>query len=188
MHNPVYPSIQEAEILVEEHLTAVDEAQSEELRKFIEAIETSGLDTVRNLENGKLETLLNTMLSSMVKQPHLELLNDLLNYYWYTPLHSLDLHSPRHSSYFNANITTDLDRIRARLTPSDSPAGDALFTTISDFADRFARTGIITDRSAALRTLEQIFEAAKPSLTPTEAKAAFAIVNYLRAKRMVSEA
>lgn len=169
---------------------AVDELvgrSKEELESMLETIRRGDTEAIRRLDNGRLERVLNVILSHEVKQSHADMLTEALNVYWYGGLNRLD----------EANQTIELTKLmegylgdrRALQMPGGEepkPAGTQLFGTIEDFIRKFKKTNR-SDDAAALDRLDRIYAASRNALDPVEARAFSAIVTYLRGKNMAGK-
>ncbi len=169
---------------------AVDELvgqSNQELEDILETIRRGDTESIRKLENGRLERVLNVVLSHEVKQSHADMLAEALNVYWYGGLDRMD----------EANQTIELTKLmesylgerRAIRKPEGGevkPAGTQLFGTIEDFVRKFKKAKK-SDDAAALERLDRIYSAARNALDPVEARAFSAIVTYLRGKNMAGK-
>ena len=181
------PSLDEREEQAQEAAESIIEEAQEELDRILGVIDEGNADDIRGLENGKLERVLNVILAHKVKQSHLEMLTDTLNFYWYGGVSKMD------------NMVQDMELkktiedylVRQRGLHAGKPerqthAGTKLFALVEDFVRRF-RQGGKKNTAAALERLDRVLSLSEDSLEPTEAKAFAAIITYLKAKNMAGK-
>ena len=158
------------------------------MAKIEEIISGYNEEEIKQLENGKLEEALNIVLKYKVKEPHLKILERLFDFYWYTPVHDLDIRQIDQKIDFISQLSAAVSRQRERMGDLEkeepAPAGQQLLEMIGEFAKRFARGGRVSGESIAFELLQEIVDAAKDELTETERTSAYLVINYLRAKRV----
>ncbi|MFA6594031.1 MAG: transglutaminase-like domain-containing protein [Candidatus Buchananbacteria bacterium] len=159
------------------------------VQEIIDGLNRLDAETVRKMSNGELERVLNSILKYQVKESHLAIIESLLNYYWYTPIHQLDLANPYQQGEAILELAGAVDKERRKLAEQpekdETPAGNKLMQMMQDFLGRFVVAGATEDKNAAVNLMEKIVELAQNDLSEVEKKAAFAVLAYLKAKNIL---
>ncbi|MFH1839098.1 MAG: hypothetical protein ABH820_02290, partial [Patescibacteria group bacterium] len=181
------PTLEEREQQAEEAVKELIENAEEDMKEMMEIIKGGDADAILQLENGKLERVLNVILTHQVKSNHVEMLSEALNVYWYGGISKMD--KPGQQDIELKKMMEEYLLSRRSLAPKEGEqkaAGTQLFSLVEDFVKRFKRAEK-KDAVAALDRLEKVFELAKDSLEPVEANAFAALVTYLKAKNMAGK-
>ena len=185
------PAIEERERLAKERGEALVQKAEAELEEILKAIDSHDEQSIRTLENGKLEEVLNIILKHQVKKPHFLILERLFDYYWYTPLNKIDTEGLAGKVQIRQELSGAVKRLRQKgmseSAEKTAPAGQKLLEMIESFANRLVANKKTTNSKQAYDLLEMIVDMAKDSLDETERKAAYTVINYLRAKKMMSD-
>jgi transglutaminase-like putative cysteine protease len=167
--------------------TLVNESEGR-LKEIEEIIESFDIERIQSLSNGELEHILNILLKYGVKRNNLHTVESILNTK-YSPLNisEIDLDDISNVVEVTRMIDSEISRERKNNKKSngiDLDSGKRLFETVQEFIKRFAnRDNARFDE--ALNKIEKIFKISEKFLEPIESKAVFAIINYLRAKKMM---
>jgi hypothetical protein len=185
------PSLLEKEAEVAGQDKELSQIALKEIQKIIEGLNRLDVETVRQMSNGELERVLNGILKYQVKESHLAIIERLFDYYWYTPIHQLDLANPYQRSEAILQLAGAVERQRQRLASQpesdETPAGNKLMQTMQDFLGRFTVAGMTEDKDEALTMMEKIVELVQNDLSEVEKKSAFATIAYLKAKNILGE-
>ncbi|MFH1839114.1 MAG: hypothetical protein ABH820_02375, partial [Patescibacteria group bacterium] len=84
------PTLEEREQKAEEAVKELIENAEEDMKEMMEIIKGGDADAILQLENGKLERVLNVILTHQVKSNHVEMLSEALNVYWYGGISKMD--------------------------------------------------------------------------------------------------
>ena len=162
-----------------------------EVEQIIKDLNNLDVERVRGMSNGELERVLNNILKYQVKESHLAIIERLLEYYWYTPVHELDLDNPYQQSEAVLELASAVERQRKRLIDQpekdETPAGNKLMQTMQEFLRRFEIAGATEDKDSGLRLMEKIVELVQNDLSDLEKKSAYAVVAYLKAKNILGD-
>lgn len=162
-----------------------------EIQKIIDGLNKLDAETVRKMSNGELEKVLNGILKYQVKESHLAIIERLLDYYWYTPIHNLDLQNPAQKGEAVMDLAGAVEAQREWLKnhpeKDEKPAGNKLMEVMRDFLRRFTVAGQTEDKYAAIELMDKIVELVQNDLSEIEKKAAFAIIAYLKAQNILGD-
>jgi hypothetical protein len=162
-----------------------------EVEQIIKDLNNLDVESVRKMSNGELERVLNNILKYQVKESHLAIIERLFDYYWYTPVHELDLDNPYQQSEAVLELASAVERQRKRLIAQpeqdQTPAGNKLMQTMQEFLRRFETAGATEDKDSGLRLMEKIVELVQNDLSDLEKKSAYAVIAYLKAKNILGD-
>ncbi len=185
------PSLEETEKVVEEGIAEAQKEAEKQLDEILKVVGGSDEEAIKKLSNGKLESALNTILKYSVKVSHLEALRGVMEAYWYTPVHTLDLGEVKNQVEVGKFFQSQLKEIREKNEnnpeASEEKAGNHLFNMIKDFSDRFIAKAQTKNSEESYALLEKVFGLVQTELNETERKAAAVIITYLRAKKIKGE-
>nr|PIY94992.1 MAG: hypothetical protein COY67_01620 [Candidatus Komeilibacteria bacterium CG_4_10_14_0_8_um_filter_37_78] len=182
------PSIKEKESRSAELIEEIKKEAEEKLEEILETLQGQDSEAIKKLTNGQLESVLNTILTYEVKQPHWQVLKRVMEAYWYSPAAEMDMEkeSGQLASFLTSEINSQREIMDQEVGSETMPGGSALLNTIKDFADKFIAGQKVDDKAQAFDLIEDIIELASQALNDTEKRAITAIVTYLRAKKMVN--
>lgn len=185
------PSLVEREAEVAGKEKELSNVATREIQKIIENLNSLDVETVRKMSNGELERTLNSILKYQVKESQLAIIEKLFDFYWYTPIHKLDLDNRYQRSEAILELVGAVERQRKRLANQPEkdtiPAGNKLMQVMQDFLRRFEVAGVSENKYAAIDLMERIVDLVKNDLSEVEQKAAFATIAYLKAKNILGD-
>lgn len=179
------------------------------LAELEEILKTNNEEDIRALTNGDLESVLNTILRSGVKgvkKEHTRMLNGILNASRYSLFNvakmkvsdpestvaQVEVFDPIERAAYQSFLSKEIKTIKAASDkrvrtkhPIDEMDGSRFFALIESFVDRFEKD--TEDRAKAFQLVDMVLDAAKENLDPIESRAAVAVVQYLRAKKMAGK-
>lgn len=161
--------------------TAQAEAKLAEIMKALEGMDEN---YIKNLTNGELESVLNTVLKYDVEVENVRTLENVLNAYWYTNLHELDLGQSEGQEKFAEFFAEELKVQKEKLGSEIKNPGSALFAIMENFMKKFRQANKVDSVEGAANLTNVIFDSVKNQLTPTECRAAAGITTYLKAKKI----
>ena len=178
---------QEQELVSKEKQLSAEAIKN--IQNIIDGLDRLDAETVRKMSNGELEKVLNNILKYQVKESHLAIIETMFNYYWYTPIHRLDLANPYQQSEAVLELASAVGKERKKIAEQperdETPAGSKLMQLMQDFLGRFTVAGATEDKNAAIGLMEKIVELTQNDLSEVEKKSAFAILAYLKAKNIL---
>lgn len=149
----------------------------------MQTVATQHPEEIKKLTNGKLEKVVNTILRYEVKMSDLQTLRRVLEAYWYTPAKDMDLSQAK--GFLSREYKREKGLIKDKPAENiNQPAVKYLFETVQNFIERFIKAQHVENMAEGFDLVEDIFEALKSELSPTEQRAMTAIVTYLRGKEM----
>jgi len=163
----------------EEKADLVAEEAEKQLAEIEKIIEENDLEKIKNLSNGHLENILNNILKYKVKRHHLQIVESVLNAGRYSGVNMDNTVST--IRFIEGEIKREKDK-NPEMKGTDK-AGKEFFDTISDFIRRYKDEGNTTEE--AIKEIEKVLKISEKYLSSIEAKAAFATINYLKAKNLV---
>ncbi len=143
-------------------------------------------ESIKKLQNGKLEQFLNAILSR-VKESNLSVVKNVLNASRYGGTNfasMLDGKDIGAEIAFRKFLEGEVKRERSAVKEDNYFKGEELLRTIEDFINRYSKDKDIGGRQKAIEIVERVIEMAGKYLNPIETKSVAAIITYLRAKRM----
>lgn len=176
-------SLSEKEQQADKEIQQMKQEAEEELDKIMQTVASQDTEEIKKLINGKLEQVVNTILRYEVKMSDLLLLRRVLEAYWYTPAKDMDLSQVK--EFLSEEYKSEKEWLKYK--PAEyinQPAGKYLFETVQAFIERFIRRKHVENITESFDLVEDIFNAVKSELSPTEQRVITAIVTYLRAKEM----
>ncbi len=141
-------------------------------------LDGADVETIRELSNGVLEGVVNTILRYGVKESHVQVLRTLLNASQYSQMkiQTLDFTDLRQMRLFREFVAREVQRERESASSRVAPAGAELFSLVESFGRR--------NGPKAYEQLERVFDEIRPYLDSMEARALIATIKYLEAKRI----
>ncbi len=155
----------------------LEEAQ-ERFAEMERILDGADVETIRELSNGVLEGVVNTILRYGVKESHVQVLRTLLNASQYSQMkiQTLDFTDLRQMRLFREFVAREVQRERGSASSRVAPAGAELFSLVESFGRR--------NGPKAYEQLERVFDEIRPYLDSMEARALIATIKYLEAKRI----
>ncbi|PIS11755.1 MAG: hypothetical protein COT73_02315, partial [Bdellovibrio sp. CG10_big_fil_rev_8_21_14_0_10_47_8] len=176
------PSLRQYEEIREEKVADLKAEAVEQLDEVMKILDSHNVESIRNLTNGKLESILNAVLRYEVKQDNLAAIKRMLEAYWYSPARAFDLSKGKDLDGFRSFFASEIVAGRESLNLlDDSQVGSLLFNTVKDFLAKMSKA---SGQEQAYNRLEQLADTLSQSLNKTENKALAVIVTYLRAKQI----
>jgi hypothetical protein len=160
------------------------------LKEIQDILDSLDIDKIKGLSNGELEKALNIILRYGVKRNNLHVIESILNTK-YAPVNitEIDLDDISNIVTVTRLIESEIKRERLKIKKDVNPdldSGKKLLETVSEFISRYSnRENDLESINKAILKIEKIFKMSEQYMEPMEAKAAFAVINYLKAKQMV---
>lgn len=182
-------SLSEKEIVAKKEIERITEQANKELEKILADLQTGDPAKIRELSNGKLESALNAILKNEVKNSHVNVISRVLDAYWYSPAKDLNIENIEEKvnlfKFLESEIKNARDASEKENKELGKPAGTYLFDLVRDFAKKFEKEGKVKNIEEAYNLIDQVAISLKEELNPTEQRAIFAIVTYLKAKKVL---
>ncbi|MCR4280324.1 MAG: transglutaminase domain-containing protein [Candidatus Komeilibacteria bacterium] len=175
------PSLREMAVVREQMIVEVKKESQEKLDEIMNVLTSNDTEAIKKLTNGDLEKVLNTVLRYEVKQENMQAITGMLQAYWYSQLHKLDLDEPHDKVQFIKFFEAEIKQARQTTGSLAADPGSQLFETVETFAKKFA-DGDSTQ--SGLLLINKITDLVRDRLSETEQKALAAITTYLKAKKM----
>ena len=172
-------SLRERIIEAQEKSGIVAEEAEKQLAEIEKILDSHDLESIKVLSNGQLENVLNNLLRYKVKKNHLRIITTILDAGKYSGINIDDKISA--VRFIESEIKRERDRVD-KISGNEN-AGKEFFDTVNDFVRRYKDEGNTTEN--AIKEIEEVFELSEKYLSETESKAAFATINYLKAKNLV---
>ena len=176
-------SLAEKEQMAQAEIEKIKEEAEARLHEIMQILANQNPKEIKKLTNGELESVLNNILRYEVKMPHFQIINRVLDAYWYTPAKDGDLKERK--DFFGEEIKKQRSEISKKQEIIDAPAGKYLFEIISSFVERFIKGRKAGNLEESFDLIEGIFENVEQDLSPVEKRALAAVVTYLRAKKVL---
>ncbi len=152
------------------------EKQLEEIERILEE---NDLEKIKSLTNGQLEKVLNNLLRYKVKRKHLYIIETILGASKYGGVNMDDTES---AGRFIEFVIQGQRKTESESIGNDG-AGKEFFEAIQEYIRRYKAGGDSTE--GALKKIERALKLSESYLSTIEAKAAFATLNYLKAKNLI---
>ena len=149
----------------------------------METLANQDPEEIKKLTNGHLERVVNKVLRYEVKMSDLQVMNRVLDAYWYTPAKDMNLEQSK--EFLSSEYKKERQVVNTQEDLTTKPAGKYLFETIQSFVDRFIRAEHIDNLENGFDKIENIFESIKDELNPSEQRAVIAIVTYLKGRQIL---
>jgi hypothetical protein len=163
----------------------VEQKRFEEIERVLRE---NDIERIKMLSNGELEKVLNVVLQNTVKETHLAGLKAVLDVAAYSrnQISGSDFEDLEAKVAFMRQAESAVRNTRNQESSqsSDKPAGEQMLSMVLEYSHRFVRRGIAKNPHEAYQVLGKILDAAKPFLKDEEQRAAYALVNYLDAKKV----
>lgn len=179
LENIQQPSLEEKMLIQEEKKQELLKEIGKKFEVIEKMLEEQDVKHIRELSNGELEEIVNTILRYGVKKSHFRTIQAILNAAQYSPFNisHIDINDFWQREEFKTFITQEIERERKNDNNEEiKPAGSEFFSLIEDFGRR--------NGPNAYQILEDIFDLMRSELDPMEARAFIATVKYLQAKKM----
>ncbi len=169
----------------EEKLGREAEAKLDEALRLLKDKDESA---IRQLQNGELETVVNSLLRYKVKNPHFKMIEHVLENYWYSGIAEEDQDTLDGKVAVQKWLQESLEDYREDFDATKEslrkPAGKMLLDIFEEYADRLVREGEVMSKTEAFNRFEKLIDLVGKRLDPDERKASLAVISYLRAEQM----
>ncbi len=173
-------SLVEFEKIREEKIAEIKQEAMEKLDEIMEILASHNEESIKKLTNGELEKVLNMVLRYDVKAENLQAINGMLQAYWYSSVHKLDLAEVDDKIKFLKFFESEINSERESKLESVADPGSKLFETVEKFVQRFAKGENIQQ---GLDIMDSISSLVGNKLSESERKALTVVTTYLRVKK-----
>jgi len=177
-------SLEDLEEIREQKIDKLKEDADKKLTEIQEILNSYDEESIKKLTNGKLEEVLNIVLKYDVSEKNVQVLENLLQSYWYTPFSKLDLQQITNKNSYSRFVEKEIETQKEALKENIKNPGSKLFGVVEEFIQKFQKSGKVSSSQEALLIIDSITDAAKKHLTAQEIKSLTVISTYLKAKQI----
>jgi hypothetical protein len=175
-------SLEEKNLLRKSILEDIKKEAEEKLEEIQKVLDSYDEKSIEKLTNGQLEETLNNILEYEVNKDSLEAITAILQAYWYSPLHRIDLDQVEGKislmNFFDQEIKRAKDENKFKEVED---SGGKLFRVTKDFIEKFSGKDKNVNGFEVARNIRDL---ARNSLSKNQLKAMTVIISYLEAKKI----
>ena len=143
------PSLEELEKIRGEKTKEIRENGEKQLDEIMKMLANNDEESISKLTNGTLEKVLNAVLRYEVKQENVQAVTGMLEAYWYSPLHKLDLKKTGETAKFLEFFESEVARSR------NMPAAEVYADPEANFSKPSKHSCNVSEKNRILITVSK---------------------------------